>query len=248
MVNEKRKKLSKRRDDVSLADYMNRGYLPEAMVNTLSLLGWGPADDVEIRPIEEIIEMFSLESVNKAAAFFDVKKLDHINNAYIRDMSSEDFAKIVGPFMVADDVGYPASNYDPSIVVALASEIQQRISTLSEAPRWVSWLFVDEIDTYDEKSWKKSMLKGRESERVLDEVIQSLADDPFDDPESIEAAVMAVGARLSEEVEARVMSQAPVRVALTGHMAGIPLWQAMTLLGHDKCIGRLEAARARLRG
>ncbi len=248
LVNERRKKLSKRRDDVSLADYMNRGYLPEAMVNALSLLGWGPADDVEIRPVAEIIEMFTLEAVNKSAAFFDVKKLDHINNAYIRAMSPEAFAEVVAPFMVADDVGYPASNYDPAIVVALAPEIQQRISTLSQAPGWVAWLFVDNIDSYDEKSWKKSMVKGRAAERVLDEVIEALADDSFDDPESIQAAVMEVGARLSEEIGARVMSQAPVRVALTGHMAGIPLWQAMTMLGHDKCIGRLEAARARLKG
>jgi len=248
LVNERRKKLSKRRDDVSLSDYVSRGYLPEAMVNALALLGWGPPDDVEIRPISEIIEMFTLEAVNKSAAFFDIKKLDHINNAYIRALSPEDFAERVAPFMVGPDVGYPESNFDPSVVVALAPEIQQRISTLSEAPAWVSWLFIDQIDTYDEKSWNKAMVKGRVAGQVLDEVLAALADNPFNDPESLEAAVMSVGSKLTEEVGARVMSQAPVRVALTGHMSGIPLWQAMTLLGRDKCISRLEAARARLEG
>jgi len=248
LVNERRKKLSKRRDDVSLADYMNRGYLPEAMVNALALLGWGPPDDVEIRPIAEIIDLFSLDSVNKSAAFFDIKKLDHINNAYIRALSPEEFAERVGPFMVADDVGYPVSNYDPAVVVALAPEIQQRVSTLSDAPAWVDWLFMDEIETYDEKSWKKSMVKGRLADRVLDDVIEVLSSDPFDDPQTIEEKVMSVGSALSEEIGARVMSQAPVRVALTGRMAGIPLWEAMALLGREKCLGRLLAARARLAG
>jgi len=248
LVNERRKKLSKRRDDVSLSDYMSRGYLPEAMINALALLGWGPPDGIEIRPINEIIELFTLEAVNKSSAFFDIKKLDHINNAYIRALSPEEFAERVAPFMVGPDVGYPESNFDPSVVTVLAPEIQQRISTLSEAPAWVSWLFVDRIDTYDEKSWNKAMVKGRVADRVLDEVLEALADDPFDDPDSLEAAVMAVGGRLTDELGARVMSQAPVRVALTGHMSGIPLWQAMTLLGRDKCIARLEAARARLEG
>jgi len=248
LVNERRKKLSKRRDDVSLADYMNRGYLPEAMVNALSLLGWGPPDDVEIRPIGEIIELFSLDSVNKSPAFFDIKKLDHINNAYIRELSPGEFAARVEPFMVADDVGYPVANYDATVVVALAAEIQQRISKLSDAPGWVDWLFVDKIETYDEKSWHKSMVKGRVADRVLDEVITVLSTDPFDDAGAIEAKVMSVGSLLTEEIGARVMSQAPVRVALTGRMSGIPLWEAMVILGRDECLGRLAAARARLAG
>jgi len=248
LVNERRKKLSKRRDDVSLADYMGRGYLPEAMVNALALLGWGPPDDVEIRPIAEIIKLFSLDAVNKSAAFFDVKKLDHINSAYIRALSPETFTERVGPFMVGDDVGYAESDYDPGFVVALAPEIQQRISTLAEAPAWVSWLFVDRIESYDEKSWNKVMVKARAADRVLDQVIAALSDDPFDDPGSIESKVLAVGDSLSEELGSRVMSQAPVRVALTGRMSGIPLWPAMTLLGHDKCIERLMAAGARLAG
>ncbi len=248
LVNERRKKLSKRRDDVSLADYVKRGYLPEAMVNALSLLGWGPPDDQEIRPIEEIIELFSLEAVNRSAAFFDPKKLDHINNAYIRALTPEQFADRVAPFMVGDDVGYPDDNFDAAVVVALAPEIQQRISTLSEAPRWVGWIFVDELAEYDEKSWNKAMVKGRVADRVLDDAILALSDDPFDDPDSIEAKVMQIGTSLTEEVGARVMSQAPVRVALTGQMSGIPLWQAMTLLGRDECLGRLTAARSRLEG
>src|SRR5205085_1519730 len=75
IVNEKRQKLSKRRDDVAVEDYRDRGYLPEAMANYLAVLGWGPPDGVEIRPMAEIVSLFRLDDVVKSPAFFDVKKL-----------------------------------------------------------------------------------------------------------------------------------------------------------------------------
>ncbi len=246
LVNEQRKKLSKRRDDVALSDYAVKGYLPEAMVNALALLGWGPPDEVEIRPLAEIIELFKLEDVNRSAAFFDIKKLNHINAEYIKALDPARFTELVEPYMSAEDAPWPADQYRPEVVEALAPEIQQRISSLSEAPSWVSWLFVPSIDSFDERSWTKAMVKGKAAGRVLDEVIGALDEVSFDDPEAIEAAVMGVGNRLSEELDTRVMSQAPVRVALTGHGAGIPLWRAMSLLGSDACLDRLRVARARL--
>ena len=99
LVNEQRKKLSKRRDDVSIADYRERGYLPEAMVNYLALLGWGPPDDVEIRPLEEIVELFAIEDVNKAAAFFDLKKLEFVNATHLRDLEKNDFIERAKPWI-----------------------------------------------------------------------------------------------------------------------------------------------------
>ena len=84
LVNEQRKKLSKRRDDVSVASYRDQGFLPEAMRNYLALLGWGPPDGVEVRPIEEIVELFRLEDVNPSPAFFDLKKLTYVNAEWIR--------------------------------------------------------------------------------------------------------------------------------------------------------------------
>ena len=245
LVNEQRKKLSKRRDDVALADYVDRGYLPEAMANYLALLGWGPPDEVEIRPMAEIVELFSLEAVNKASAMFDVAKLDHVNAEYVKALTPQAFAEAVRPWMTGPDAPWPADRYDESVVVALAPEIQQRVSRLEEAPGWVAWLFAD-VDDHDEKAWTKAMVKGKAAERVLDEVIATLESDSFDDPARIEATVMGVGDRLSEELDARVLSQAPVRVALTGTNAGIPLWEAMTLLGRDTTLHRLRAARAKL--
>ncbi len=246
LVNEQRKKLSKRRDDVALGDYMARGYLPEAMVNYLATLGWGPPDGVEIRPLAEIVELFELGDVTKASAFFDPRKLDHFNATYIKNLSADEFVERARPFLTGPDVPWRPEAYDEDVVRRLAPEIQQRAVTLSDVVRWVDWLFVDEIDDYDAKAWRKVMVKGRGAARVLDEVARRLADDPFDDPGRLERIVMEVGSDLSEELGARVLSQAPVRVALTGSNVGLPLWEAMTLLGRERTLARLRAARERL--
>lgn len=245
LVNEQGKKLSKRRDSVALGAFRTEGYLPDAMVNYLALLGWGPADDQEIRPLAEIAELFSLEAVNKAPAMFDTKKLDHINAEYIKAMDPAEFVAAAEPWLTGADAPWAPEAYRPEIAVALAPEVQQRVSKLSDAPGWLAWLFAP-IDGYDEKSWTKAMVKGRAAGRVLDGVIDDIATIDFGDPVAIEALVMGVGDRLTRELDARVLSQAPVRVALTGGGAGIPLWQAMSLLGADECLARLRAARARL--
>ncbi|MEO0492864.1 MAG: glutamate--tRNA ligase [Actinomycetota bacterium] len=245
LVNEQRKKLSKRRDSVALAAFRDEGYLPEAMANALALLGWGPPDEVEIRPMAEIVELFSLDTVNKGAAMFDIQKLGHINAEYIKALSPAEFVTAAEPWLTGDDVPWAADAYDAAVVEALAPEIQQRISKLDEAAGWLTWLFVRPTE-FDEKSWTKAMVKGRAADRVLDDVVAALDADDFSDAERIEQAVMGVGNALTEELEARVMSHAPVRVALTGGGAGIPLWQAMTLLGRDECLARLRAAREQL--
>ena len=246
LVNEQRKKLSKRRDDVALADYMACVYLPEAMRNALVLLGLAPKDGVEIRPIEEIIERFDLVGVNKSPAFFDPKKLDHINADYIKALTPMEFIEVAEPWLTADDVPYPVMNYDRVVALALAEDVQQRISTLSEAPPWLDWVFLDRIKDYDETAWTKAMVKGTAPDRVLDAIAAALADDDFTDRDRLEATVMGVGTALSEELGTKVMSQAPLRVALTGRGAGIPLWEAMTHLGRDVCLARVADARARL--
>ena len=240
LVNEQRKKLSKRRDSVALSEFVADGCLPEAMLNALALLGWGPPDEIEIRPISEIVSLFSLEAVNKGSAYFDLAKLRHINSAYIRALTPAEFTAAAGRWL--------PGHYDLGVVEALAPEVQQRISVLSEVPAWLDWLFVDEINEYDEKAWNKSMVKGRAAQRVLAELAAVLETDPFDDPALLEASVLEVGNRLSEELGARVMSQAPLRIALTGSGAGIPLWEAMTHLGREKTLSRIAAARSRLAG
>ena len=245
LVNAKRQKLAKRRDDVALDDYRRRGYLPEAMVNYLALLGWGPPDEVEIRPLDEIVALFDLDAVKPAAAFFDPARLDHINSTYLKALTPEQFADRVEPFLTSCDVPWPSERYDRDIVLALAGEIQQRIAHLDEAAGWIDWILCPDV-IYDDKAWNKAVVKGRAAAEVLEAVEARLAGDDFSAAERLEAIVMGVGDELTESTGARVRSQPPVRVALTGRGAGLPLWEPMRLLGRAETLRRLQAARARL--
>ncbi len=245
LVNAKRQKLSKRRDDVALDTYRRRGYLPEAMVNYLALLGWGPPDEVEIRPRDEIVALFDLDAVKPAAAFFDPARLDHINSAYISELTPEQLADRAAPFLTGPDAPWPPECYDRDTVLVLADEIQQRIVRLGQAAGWIDWILRPDVD-YDERAWRKAMVKGRAAAQVLEAVEARLAGDDFSSAERLEAIVMGVGDELTESTGARVRSQPPVRVALSGTDAGLPLWEPMRLLGKAETLARLQAARARL--
>ena len=245
LVNAKRQKLSKRRDDVALDDYRRRGYLPEAMVNYLTLLGWGPPDEVEIRPLDEIVALFDLDAVKPAPAFFDPARLDHINSSYIKALTPEQFADRAEPFLGGPDAPWPPERYDRDKVRVLAGEIQQRIVRLGEAAGWIDWILCPEV-SYDERAWNKAMVKGRAAAQVLEAVEARLAGDDFTSAARLESIVMSVGDELTESLGARVRSQPPVRVALTGTDAGLPLWEPMRLLGREVALARLRAARARL--
>jgi len=237
LVNEQRKKLSKRRDDVSIADYRERGYLPEAMVNYLALLGWGPDDDIEIRPITEIIDKFDLGRVNKAAAFFDLKKLDHFSSTYIQDLDADTFTKLALPYLQADP-RWSSEVVDPAVIREFASDVQQRISMLSEAADWYDWLFLDTVEI-EEKALNKGLRKAKQADGVLEGVITAFADCPWDE-DTLNQTVRAVGDTLG------VKSAVPVRVAVTGKMGGIPLYGPLVRLGRNQTIDRLRAAHGLL--
>ena len=240
LVNEKRQKLSKRRDDVSLIEFLTRGYLPEALINHLALLGWGPPDDIEIRPISEIIELFDLRNVNKGSAFFDMVKLDHINGEYIRALPTDEFVVLAEPHVygIDTDVPWAPEQYRPEVFAYVAADVQQRVNVLNEIPKFIDWLFLDEV-TYDEKAWNKVMVKGKMVPEILDGIIEAFAVAEWTGA-ALNEAVGAVG----DELGAR--SQVPARVAITGSNAGIPMWDATAELDREVVLRRLRAARARL--
>jgi glutamyl-tRNA synthetase len=242
IVNEKRQKLSKRRDDVAVEDYIARGYLPEAMVNYLATLGWGPPDGVEVRPLGEIVELFDLASVNKASAFFDLKKLDHFNAEKIRALTVDDFVARAEPFLHGDSVPWPEEAFDAGAFAVLAPLVQERVKTLSEVPGYVDFVFLDE-PVVDEASWQKVMVKGRE---VAGTMLTGMAD-VFATADwtvtSLESALFGYG---EERGIKRGQAQAPVRVAVTGRSVGPPLLESLVVLGRERTLRRVEAALARL--
>ena len=244
LVNEGRKKLSKRRDDVSMSDYRDRGYLPEAMVNYLALLGWGPADGVEVRPIEEIVAQYRLEDVNAAPAFFDQKKLTFVNAEKIRALSAEEFIERSRPFLT---LGEPAV----AALRSLVTEVQERVRTLVEVEPMIEFLVVDE-PTIDEASWTKAVTKGKAVPEMLAATVSRLDALPADGwvPDQIEAAVRAAAvdaAIVNAEGEPQLSkAQGPVRVAISGRTVGPPLWESLAILGRERTLVRLRAMQAKL--
>ncbi|WP_245985264.1 glutamate--tRNA ligase [Streptomyces tateyamensis] len=239
IVNEKRQKLSKRRDKVALEDYLAEGYLPEAMVNYLMLLGWGPKDDVEIRPYAELEQLFSVEDVNGASAFFDVKKLTAFNGEYIRALPVERFVAACGPWLTAPHAPWSAEAFDPALFVTVAGLAQTRISVLSEITAYVDFLFLDE-PVRDEASWAKAMKEGAAD--LLREARRRLADAAWE-AETLKAVLeetaAAAGLKLGK-------AQAPIRVAVTGRTVGLPLFESLEVLGRERTLVRLDKALAEL--
>jgi len=241
LVNEGRKKLSKRRDDVSMADYRDRGFLPEAMRNHLALLGWGPPDGVEVRPIEQIVELFRLEDVNPSPAFFDLKKLTNINGEYVRALAVDDFIARAQPFLVR---GEPARQ----ALAALAPLVQERVRTLDEVDGYLVFAYGEEL-VIDEAAWQKAMVKGKAAAEVLAAAAEGFADCAWSETEIrsvVEAAAISAGLMNAEGGPQLAKAQAPVRVATMGSTVGLPLFESLAYLGRERTLARIGAARGRL--
>jgi len=244
LVNEQRKKLSKRRDDVAVGDYRDRGFLPEAMRNYLALLGWGPDDGIEVRPITEIIERFRLEDVTPSPAFFDIKKLLSINAEWIRSLDAEEFVRRAEPFLAA---GAPAL----AALSSLASDVRDRVRTLDEVGPMIDFLHLDE-PVIDEASWDKAMVRGRNVAEMLDASAAGLAelDDRTWAPEAIRDAIEAAAAHaglINAEGKPQLSkAQGPVRVAVSGRTVGPPLFESLAVLGRERTLARLRSARERV--
>lgn len=244
LVNEGRKKLSKRRDDVSVADYRDRGYLPQAMVNYLALLGWGPADGVEVRPIAEVVEQYRLEDVSASPAFFDPKKLTFVNAEHIRLLSEAEFRDAARPFLT---LGPPAE----AALATLGPLVQERVRTLVEVEPMIEFLVVDE-PTIDEASWTKAITKGRRVAEMLDATLLRLGAlpaaswEPAAIQEAVSAAAVDAGLVNAEGQPQLSKAQAPVRVAVSGRTVGPPLWESLTALGSERTLERLRTLRDRV--
>lgn len=238
IVNEQRKKLSKRRDDVSLLDYRDRGFLPEAMVNYLALLGWGLPDGSEIRldPLRELPPMFEIGDVNDASAFFDVKKLRFVNAEHIRALGPAEFAERTRPWFDAEPW---ADRFHASTFARIAGDVQVRAETLADVPGSVDFLFLTDPEI-DEDSWQKAMVPDAAS--WLEAVAVAAADWPWE-----AAALHERTFALADDLGAnRRRFQAPIRVALTGRSVGPPLFESMEVLGREEALRRLTVARERL--
>ncbi len=227
VVNEKRQKLSKRRDKVALEAYRDEGYLADAMRNYLMLLGWAPSGDREIVPWEVIEAEFRLESVNPSPAFFDEKKLRAFNGEYIRALPLPGFVDACEPWLTA------IPGYDRAVFERVAELAQTRIAVLSEIVPNVDFLFVDRPEI-DEAAWAKASKDAH----ILPAVIEAFERLSTWDATTLKDTLIAVG----EAHELKLgKAQAPVRVAITGRSVGLPLFESLEVLGRERTLARLRA-------
>ncbi|HEX2179132.1 MAG TPA: glutamate--tRNA ligase [Actinomycetota bacterium] len=229
-----RKPLGKRHGSVSVRDFREAGYLPEAMVNFLALLGWGTADDT-ILSREELIARFQVSDVHASPAMFDTKKLDWMNGEYLRLLPEDELTRLVTPFYVkAGLVGEQLSDDERKKIDAATPLIQTRIRRLEEAPGLVRGLFGSpEIDP---EAARKAM-SGAHVTELFERTIKELATlEPWD-KDNVEATLRAVADDMGLKPRTAF---APFYVAISGSTVSAPVFDLMTLLGRHDCLVRLQ--------
>ena len=234
IVGADRRKLSKRRDKLSVQEFRDAGYLPEAMVNYLALLGWSLDDHTELFSLADLERLFSLERVSRNPAAFDTKKLDALNGHYLRQLDPADFAARALPFVVA--AAYPAP--DPALLAEAAPLVQERVNHLTEVPGMVGFLLTDEVELDPAAAAKVLTDDGRaflaEAGKRLGEVEPWAA-------AGVEATLR--GLQTERDLKPKTAFQ-PVRLAITGRLVSPPLFESMELLGKARSLARLERAAA----
>ncbi|MDI6814972.1 MAG: glutamate--tRNA ligase [Dehalococcoidales bacterium] len=237
-----RAKLSKRHGAMSIIGYRDQGYLPEAMVNFLALLGWSLDDKTEILSRQELIDNFSLERVSQTAAIFNWDKLNWMNGVYIRSLSLEDFNHRAIPFLDKDlppEVKRPLST---SYIRQIMPLIQERARTLAEVAELAQFFFVEQLDYDANLLIGKDMSQGL-AKKALETAWQRLGQLEVFDAESLEAVFRPLAGELGLKTGQLF---GILRVAVTGRTAAPPLFQTMAVLGKERCLRRIEAALDRL--
>ncbi|MER5180044.1 glutamate--tRNA ligase [Streptomyces sp. NPDC002896] len=239
VMGEGNKKLSKRDPQSSLNLYRERGFLPEGLLNYLSLLGWSLAPDRDIFSLDEMVAAFDIADVNPNPARFDLKKAESINADHIRLLDPKAFVEACGPWLKAPGAPWAPEDFDQAAWEAIAPHAQTRLTVLSDITQNVDFLFLPE-PVEDEASWTKAMKEG--SDALLKTAREKLAAADWN-AEALKAAVLAAG----EEHGLKLgKAQAPVRVAVTGRTVGLPLFESLEVLGREKTLARVDRALEKL--
>jgi glutamyl-tRNA synthetase len=219
------KKLSKRHGATGVAEFRAAGYLPEALMNFIALLGWAPDGETTIMSREELIERFDLTRVSPSPAQFDYAKLDWMNGVYLRELSPDEFAHRLVLWL--GENGY---SWDAELVTRAAPLVQEKIAKLSDFPGFAGFFFGDVEPERAELDGGGPMLAAAQ------DALASL--EPFD-AAAIEAALRETAEKL--ELKPRQAFQ-PVRVAVTGSRISPGLFESIELLGRETTLSRLRAA------
>lgn len=254
LLNSDRSKLSKRQGDMAVEDYLKKGYLPEALLNFVALLGWNPSGEHEIYSIKELTKSFDLKSVNKAGAVFNLEKLDWMNGEYIRKKVLSELTELCLPYFInagflekerkslkIKETGERISKGWLKKIIALE---QERMKKLGEAPLLSSFFFEESLNyPADSLVWKKSDKK--ETKKILEKLSEFLVSLP---------AKKFNKKNLEEDIKKWLEKEGigtgnalwPMRTALSGLTASPPPFDIAEILGKEKTLKRLNEAAQKL--
>jgi glutamyl-tRNA synthetase len=218
-------KMSKRDAGAAVGDYPRQGFLPDAVVNFLALLGWNPKTDEEIFIPSELIERFSLENVNRAPARFDIGKCGWVNQQHLMKVGVEEFAEMARPFV--ESAGLPV----PENFQAVAAAVKDKVRLISEVPAAVDFLLKEELDAYDDEALEKVKSKQGMGE-VLMAIGNAFEAVPQWSAEAAKAALAEVAATHGMKAGQLMF---PLRVALSGRGHGPDIGDVLELLGKERC-------------
>lgn len=233
------KKLSKRHGDTSVTEYLEKGYLPEALFNVLALVGWGPDDNTEILSREELIQRFDITRIQPSGGIFNLEKLNRFNGIYIRKLTPQQLSERILPYLQqAGLVATPASAAERARVEELVPLIQERLVVLSEAPDQLAPFFVAP-DSYDLDLLIPKKLDAATTRQALQAAHEALAQLETWSVPAIEATLRALAEQLALKVGDFFMA---LRVAATGRKVSPPLFETLHALGRAETLQRLERA------
>jgi glutamyl-tRNA synthetase len=229
--NADRSKISKRKNPVSLNFYRRAGFLPEAMLNYLALMGWAMPDEKEEFSLAEFMDAFTLERISLGGPVFDVEKLKWLNGKYLRRLAPRELLEKLRVQLLSEDH-----------LLEVLPLVQERIDTLEGFFEYASFFFVGEVP-YDEAASKAMVPKGRtgaETGKVLRALLEEEIDLVLDwKKETVEAALRRFAEKTGWAANELFMA---VRVAATGRAASPPLFETLAVLGKETCRRRLRRA------
>lgn len=234
VLNNERKKLSKRQGDVSVDDFKTKGYLPEGLVNYLALVGWSPDDNEELLSMDQMVERFSFDRVSKTGGIFDKDKLDWVNGHYIRDASLERIKELSIPYLV--DAGFISLDFaiaNPEWMDILVDTVKESLSKVSEISQKTSFIFDEKLQIEEDAMTE---FLSDESTSILMNGLIEVAND-YQDISLEDAKGFMKKVQKKTGIKGKNLFM-PVRVALTGTAHGPELVNVIYLLGKEKIILR----------
>jgi nondiscriminating glutamyl-tRNA synthetase len=255
LLSKAKKKLSKRDGDTSVKDFIDKGYVKDAFINFIALLGWNAGTEQEIYTLSELTRQFTLDNVHKAGAVFDLDKLDWINGMYIRKMSIDEFFTVCLPYLVRDNILSPSktkiliNGTDEKVAPAYIKNIlaleQPRVKTLAEVGESVKFFFEKDLAYQPEDLiWKKSdKEKTTANLAALEKLLRKVKKEDFI-KEKLQPLISDLMAQNSIDTGSMLW---PMRFALSGRSKSPDPYEIAGALGKEKTLERLVAAIDKLK-